>query len=94
MTLHVEVVDHAELGPWLASERTRADIGYLGCREEVVDFYVACGWHRISARERSLSIADGSPIVQDPGPPILIRSALIDAGDWPDGEIDLLGRPW
>lgn len=28
--------------------------GYLGCREEVVPFYRACGWLQTSAAERSI----------------------------------------
>ncbi|REJ08248.1 GNAT family N-acetyltransferase [Microbacterium bovistercoris] len=75
------------------SMSAEVEFGYLGCREEVVPFYEAAGWRRITARERSLSRLDGTPVVTD-SDPILIRSAARPDHDWPEGDIDLLGPPW
>lgn len=59
-----------------AARRAMLDVegiqfGYLGCREEVVPFYRACGWHRISAVEHSVS-RDRSAIEEPPGQPLFI----------------------
>ncbi len=70
------------------------ELGYLGCREEVVPFYTACGWTRVAVRESSRSILDGSPVVQEPGPPVLVHPARRDVSTWPSGDVDLRGRPW
>lgn len=67
--------------------------GYLGCREEVVPFYLSCGWTRIIARERSIG-RDGDPVVDEPGQPILIRPIAASLESWRDGDIDLRGRAW
>lgn len=77
-----------------ARERAAADVAYLGCREQVVPFYRACGWTRVRARERSLSRFDGAPQVQEPGPPILLHEARQPVTAWPTGDVDLRGRPW
>lgn len=69
------------------------DFGYLGCREEVVPFYSSCGWHRISAAERSTSragVLESSPS----GPPLLILPVNRGIASWPPGTIDLRGRAW
>ena len=67
--------------------------GYLGCREEVVSFYTACGWTRISAAERSVS-RDGQSVYDPPGQPLLILPVAHRLASWPDGEVDLRGRAW
>jgi len=67
--------------------------GYLGWREQVVPFYVSCGWVRIIARERSIGRA-GEPVVVEPGSPILIRPITASAELWSEGDIDLRGRAW
>lgn len=67
------------------------DFGYLGCREEVVPFYTACGWRRISAAERSIG-RDGRPVDDPPGQPLLVLP--IASRTWPDGDVDLRGRAW
>lgn len=69
------------------------DFGYLGCREDVVPFYVSCGWHRIAAAERSIS-RSGLPVVNEPGPPLLVLPVERDLASWPDGQVDLRGRAW
>ncbi|MXS73245.1 GNAT family N-acetyltransferase [Microbacterium sp. CSI-V] len=69
------------------------DFGFLGCRESVVPFYRACGWHRISAPERSVA-RDGSTVVVEPGPPLLILPLRTPADAWPPGTADLRGRAW
>ena len=68
------------------------EFGYLGCREEVVPFYQSCGWIRVVAVERSLD-RTGRPTLDPPGQPLLVFP-LGSSMDWPDGEIDLRGRPW
>ena len=69
------------------------DFGYLGCREEVVPFYEACGWHRISAAERSIG-RDGAPVEDPPGQPLLILPIASPRAAWPTGLVDLRGRAW
>jgi len=68
------------------------DFGYLGCREEVVPFYLACGWERVSAPERSLD-REGRPSMDPAGQPLLIYP-VEPSSVWPEGEIDLRGRAW
>ncbi|WP_309132994.1 GNAT family N-acetyltransferase [Brevibacterium sp.] len=67
--------------------------GYLGCREQVVPFYASCEWTRIVARERSIG-CDGEPTVDEPGQPLLILPISVPLELWPEGDIDLRGRPW
>lgn len=67
--------------------------GYLGCREEVVSFYAACGWTRISTSERSIS-RTGLPVLDPPGQPLFVLPVDEPVQAWPDGEIDLRGRAW
>ena len=69
------------------------EFGYLGCREEIVPFYVSCGWRRISAIETSVG-RDGASVTEPPGSPILILSIRETLSVWPPGGIDLLGRAW
>ena len=70
----------------------RIEFGYLGCREEVVPFYVSCGWQRIAATEHSVS-RTGIPVTVEPGPPLLVLP-VADDRLWPTGSIDLRGRAW
>lgn len=72
--------------------RGHLGFGYLGCREQVVPFYESCGWKRILAPEKSIG-RDGEPVVDDPGPPILILP-IAPLELWPEGDIDLRGRAW
>ena len=67
--------------------------GYLGCRDEVVSFYISCGWTRISAAERSISRA-GQPVFDPPGQPLFVLPIEHRLGSWPGGEVDLRGRAW
>ncbi|MCD2496885.1 GNAT family N-acetyltransferase [Microbacterium nymphoidis] len=69
------------------------DFGYLGCREDVVPFYAACGWTRVHAAERSIGRA-GELVADPPGQPILIFPLCEPTESWPEGEIDLRGRAW
>ena len=69
------------------------EFGYLGCREEVVPFYLSCGWSRICVGERSLG-RTGEPVVDPPGQPILILPIAAPLEAWPDGDVDLRGRAW
>lgn len=85
----------SELMSWAAQsmrDRGHVAFGYLGCREQVVPFYESCGWKRILAREGSVGCG-GEPVVQEPGPPILILP-IAPLEIWPDGDIDLRGRAW
>jgi aminoglycoside 2'-N-acetyltransferase I len=70
----------------------RVDLGYLGCREEVVPFYESAGWQRIEVTERHLSMRDPREVVVSTGGPILIFPT--HKSDWPAGDIDLHGTPW
>ena len=67
--------------------------GYLGCREEVVGFYTACRWHRISVSE---TWVDRTGVLRSapPGGPILILPVGARLSDWPAGAVDLRGRAW
>lgn len=67
--------------------------GYLGCREEVAGFYRRCGWHRITAAERSIA-RDGTWSEDPAGQPLLILPVHRRVSDWPAGMIDLRGRAW
>lgn len=67
--------------------------GYLGCREEVVPFYEACGYVRIDAEEHSLNRLTRQPEVTK-GTPIMICPGLRPASMFPNGIIDLQGVPW
>lgn len=67
--------------------------GYLGCREEVVSFYISCGWTRISAAECSID-RSGRPSEDPPGQPLLILPVEVEVSDWPVGAVDLRGRAW
>ncbi|WP_307453995.1 GNAT family N-acetyltransferase [Microbacterium proteolyticum] len=69
------------------------EFGYLGCREEVVPFYVSCGWRRISAAERFIS-RDGSPVVEAAGHPLFIFPVTSGVDSWPHGTVNLRGRAW
>lgn len=71
-----------------------ADYGYLGCREEIVPFYLSCGYTRIHATERCLSRLDQVAVVESTDAPLLICSATKETSAWPSGVIDLGGTPW
>lgn len=73
-------------------DRGHLAFGYRGCREQAVPFYASCDWTRIFAREKSIG-RDGEPVVDEPGPPILIRP-IAPLEPWPEGDIDLRGRAW
>ncbi|MBT2250708.1 GNAT family N-acetyltransferase [Arthrobacter sp. BHU FT2] len=69
------------------------DFGYLGCRKDIVPFYQSAGWAQVHATERCLSTVDQTSVMVSRGP-TLVSSSVRDAGDWPDGDIDLRGTPW
>lgn len=69
------------------------EFGYLGCREEVVPFYSACGWTRISAAEHSIS-REGFSVLDPPGQPLLVLPVGLQLAEWPDGAVELRGRAW
>ena len=69
------------------------DFGYLGCREEVVQFYRSCGWSRVTAAERSIG-RDGLAVDDPPGQPLLVLPVASELSAWPAGTIDLRGRAW
>lgn len=71
-----------------------ADFGYLGCREEVVPFYLSCGYNHVYATERCLSRLDQATIVESADDPLLICSGTRGTDAWPVGIIDLRGTPW
>ena len=72
----------------------RVDFGFLGCRQEVVPFYESAGWIQVHATERCLSRLDQTSVVVSDGGPNLVCSAMRDASEWPQGDIDLRGTPW
>ncbi|WP_110589284.1 GNAT family N-acetyltransferase [Microbacterium suaedae] len=86
-------VDLMELAARSMRDHGGVSFGYLGCREQVVPFYLSCGWARIVASERSIG-RDGEPVVDEPGQPILIRPITTSLELWPEGDIDLRGRAW
>lgn len=67
------------------------DFGYLGCSEEVASFYQSCGFTRISAHEFHLD-RTGEPKVAEPGEPLLVFP--LNTKEFPQGDINLNGRPW
>jgi aminoglycoside 2'-N-acetyltransferase I len=69
------------------------DFGYLGCREDVVPFYASCGWHRISAAERSVG-RTGLPVEDAPGQPLMLLPIDSALAEWPAGVINLRGCAW
>lgn len=70
-----------------------AQFGYLGCRDEIVPFYRACGWTPIDTAQHHRSRLDPSRAVSSTGPQ-LIRSGTDDVDAWPVGAVDLRGTPW
>ena len=67
--------------------------GYLGCREELAPFSLACDWARISASERTANRV-GQLVCDPPGLLWLVLPVGRHLATWPDGGIDLRGRPW
>lgn len=67
--------------------------GYLGCREEHAPFSLDCNWARISAAERSANRV-GQLVFDPPGLMWLVSPVGRHLATWPDGGIDLRGRPW
>ncbi len=68
--------------------------GYLGCRDAVVAFYEATGWHRIHVVEHCESWSEPGTTITAHDSPILIYPVRSALQDWPQGEVDLLGTPW
>lgn len=68
--------------------------GYLGCREEVVPFYIRASWSRIDVVEHCTSRADQTTVETSAGAPILVLPVHARLEDWPPGDIDLRGTPW
>lgn len=46
-----------------------AEYGYLGCREDIVPFYLSCGYVRVHATERCLSRLDRATAVESTDAP-------------------------
>lgn len=69
------------------------DFGYLGCDEDLVPFYTACGWRRITATEHFID-RDGASVVERAQAPLLVLPIQRSFDEWPVGEIDLRGRAW
>lgn len=70
------------------------EFGYLGCREQVVQFYEHTGWHRVHATERHASRLDQQSVMTSTNEPILIYPVGKGTAEWPNGDIDLRGTPW
>lgn len=70
-----------------------ADFGYLGCREEVVPFYTACGFRRLYTTETSVNRLTRKTVTAT-HTPIMVGSGLRPPAAFPDGPIDLNGTPW
>jgi aminoglycoside 2'-N-acetyltransferase I len=73
---------------------SRILFGFLGCREEVVPFYEATGWHRIHTVERSTDRTNHTNTVTSTDSPILIYPVHAHVNEWPQGQINLLGTQW
>lgn len=71
-----------------------ADFGYLGCREEVVPFYLACGYTRIRRTEIHVPRLDHTSIVTEADALVLICAGTRGVDMWPSGTVDLCGTPW
>ncbi|HFR3770424.1 TPA: GNAT family N-acetyltransferase [Streptococcus suis] len=69
------------------------DFSYLGCREEVVPYYEACGFYRINRMEILIDRLTGKE-QQQISATIMIASAKKGKKDFPEGDIDLKGRAW
>ena len=98
--LNSEEVRGQRLGTGLMGRTARSmrdhggiGFGYLGCREQVVPFYVSSDWSRIAACERSIG-RESEPAVGEPGQPLLILPISARLESWPHGDIDLCGRAW
>ncbi|HFI0234757.1 TPA: GNAT family N-acetyltransferase [Streptococcus suis] len=68
------------------------DFSYLGCREEVVPYYEACGFHRMERLERSINRLTN--MSQEELSIVMIASGQKNWRNFPSGRIDLHGRPW
>ena len=70
-----------------------AHFGYLGCREEVVQFYSSCGFERIERTETVKKNFSNEDMTRS-GFPILICSITKDTSAFPAGDIHLHGTAW
>ena len=70
-----------------------AHFGYLGCREEVVQFYSSCGFERIERTETVKKNFSNEDMTRS-GFPILICSITKDVDLFPAGNINLHGTAW
>ncbi|HFI0790256.1 TPA: GNAT family N-acetyltransferase [Streptococcus suis] len=68
------------------------DFSYLGCREEVVPYYEACGFYRMERLERSINRLTN--MSQEELSIVMIASGQKNWRNFPSGRIDLHGRPW
>lgn len=75
-------------------DEARVGFGFLGCRQEVVPFYESVGWTHVHATEQCVSRLDQTSVIVSVGGPNLICSAMREASEWPQGDIDLRGTPW
>jgi aminoglycoside 2'-N-acetyltransferase I len=70
-----------------------AHFGLLGCREEVVPFYRACGYTRVHSAIVDVSPLDAVTVSRSQGP-TMICAGTEPVHMWPAGAIDLRGLPW
>jgi aminoglycoside 2'-N-acetyltransferase I len=70
-----------------------ADFGFLGCREEVVPFYEACGYKRVHQLTMDISPQDAMTVLKSHGP-TMICAGTKPVSRWPEGIINLRGLPW
>ncbi|MGQ7461831.1 GNAT family N-acetyltransferase [Streptococcus suis] len=68
------------------------DFSYLGCREEVVPYYEACGFYRMERLERFINRLTN--MSQEELSIVMIASGQKNWRNFPSGRIDLHGRPW
>lgn len=67
------------------------DFTYLGCRDEVLPFYLSCGFHQLKRLETRIN-REGE-LVSEVCSNILIADGLKKA-EFPEGDINLNGRAW
>jgi predicted GNAT family N-acyltransferase len=69
-------------------EPLRVDFGLLVCGEKMIPYYAKFGW-KLIGRPMWIDQPKGRVLYKAP-----IMILPVCKTDWPDGEIDLCGRPW
>lgn len=69
-----------------------ADFSYLGCRDEVLPFYLSCGFQQLKRLETRIN-SEGQ-LVTEVCSNILVADGLKKVDEFPQGEIKLNGRAW